>query len=81
MEGEPATSFSAVLRNAATGEEILNQEALSARTVEGGKAIVLSVPAVEMSPGTYEVEVRGEIPDEGLELLGRPMFEVLRADS
>jgi hypothetical protein len=81
MEGEPATSFSAVLRNAATGEEILNQEALSARTVEGGKAIVLSVPAAEMSPGTYEVEVRGEIPDEGLELLGRPMFEVLRADS
>lgn len=81
MEGEPATSFSAVLRNAATGEEVVNEEALAARTMNGGKAIVLSVPASEMSPGTYEVEVRGEIPDEGFELLGRPMFEVLRAGS
>lgn len=81
MEGEPATSFSAVLRNAATGEEVLHEEALAAQSVNGGKAIVLSVPAAEMSPGTYEVEVRGEIPDEGFELLGRPMFEVLRAES
>lgn len=81
MEGEPATSFSAVLRNAATGEEVLSEAALAARNVDGGKAIVLSVPAAEMSPGTYEVEVRGEIPDEGSELLGRPMFEVLRADA
>lgn len=80
MEGEPATSFSAILRNAVTGEEVLNEEALAARSMNGGKAIVLSVPAAEMSPGTYEVEVRGEIPDEGSELLGRPMFEVLRAD-
>lgn len=80
IEGEPATSFSAILRNAVTGEEILNKEALAARNVKGGKAIVLSVPAAEMSPGTYEVEVRGEIADEGSELLGRPMFEVLRAD-
>jgi hypothetical protein len=80
MEGEPATSFSAVLRNAVTGEEVLSEEALAARSMNGGKAIVLSVPAAEMSPGTYEVEVRGEIPDEGFELLGRPMFEVLRAD-
>lgn len=81
MEGEPATSFSAVLRKASTGEEVLNEEALAARTLNGGKAIVLSVPAAEMSPGTYEVEVRGEIPDEGFELLGRPMFEVLRIGS
>lgn len=81
MEGEPATSFSAVLRNAVTGEELLSEEAIAARSVHGGKAIVLSVPAAEMSPGTYEVEVRGEIPDEGSELLGRPMFEVLRADA
>lgn len=80
IEGEPATSFSAILRNAVTGEEVLNEEALAARNMNGGKAIVLSVPAAEMSPGTYEVEVRGEIPGEGLELLGRPMFEVLRAD-
>jgi hypothetical protein len=81
MQGEPATSFSTVLRNAVTGEEVLREEALAARNVKGGKAIVLSVPAAEMSPGTYEVEVRGEIPDEGSELLGRPMFEVLRADA
>jgi hypothetical protein len=81
MEGEPATSFSAVLRNAVTGEEVLSEEALAAQNMNGGKAIVLSVPAAEMSPGTYEVEVRGEIPDEGSELLGRPMFEVLRADA
>ncbi|HSN88036.1 MAG TPA: hypothetical protein VL025_14860 [Thermoanaerobaculia bacterium] len=71
---DPSTSFAAVLRNTGSGQEI-QREQLAAKKVDGGRALVLSVPAAKLEPGTYEVEVR--IPtSEGDELFGKPTFEV-----
>ncbi len=72
---EPSTSFAAILRNASTGEEIRREERLAAQEVGGEKMVVLSVPAADLAPGIFEVEVRGLTGEED-ELLGRPMFEV-----
>lgn len=74
LPGEPSTSFAAILRNASTGEEVRREERLAAQEVDGGDMIVLSVPAADLAPGTYEVEVRGNEEDE---LLGIPTFEVV----
>ncbi len=70
---EPATSFAAILRNASTGEEVRREERLAAQEVDGEKMVILSVPAADLVPGTYEVEVRGNEEDE---LLGKPTFEI-----
>jgi hypothetical protein len=75
LPDEPSTSFAAVLRNASTGEEIRREDQLAAREAGGQKMIVLSVPAADLAPGTYEVEVRGITNGED-ELLGKPTFEV-----
>jgi hypothetical protein len=75
LPGEPSTSFAAILRNAVTGAEIRHAERLAAKDVNGQKMVILSVPAADLAPGTYEVEVRGFAKDED-ELLGRPMFEI-----
>ncbi len=72
---EPSTSFAAVLRNASTEEEVRREEPLAAQEVDGRKMIILSVPAADLAPGTYEVEVRG-IANGEEELLGKPTFEV-----
>lgn len=71
---DPSTSFAAILRNAESGQEILREQ-LAAKKVYGGRALVLSVPAADLEPGTYEVEVRVATA-EGSELFGKPMFEV-----
>lgn len=73
---EPFTTFSAILQNASTGEEILREERIAAREVEGLRALVLSVPSTELEPGFYQIEVHGIAP-EGDDFLGRPMFEVV----
>jgi len=71
-QGERSTSFAATLQNASTGEQIRREERIAAKSVDGERTIVLSVPSAELSPGKYEIEIRGE----DNELLGRPMFEV-----
>jgi hypothetical protein len=75
LPGEPSTSFAAILRNASTGEEIRRAERLAAQEVDGQDMVILSVPAADLVPGTYEVEVRG-IENEEDQLLGKPTFEV-----
>lgn len=75
MPDEPSTSFAAILRNASTGEEIRREERLAAQKVDGQEMVILSVPAADLAPGTYEVEVRGITEDED-DLLGKPTFEV-----
>jgi hypothetical protein len=75
LPDEPSTSFAAILRNASTGDEIRRAERLAAKDVDGRKMVILSVPAADLAPGTYEVEVRGFSKDED-ELLGKPTFEV-----
>lgn len=71
---DPSASFAAALRNAESGQEI-QREQLAAKKVDGGRALVLSVPAEDLEPGIYEVEVR-VITSEGDELFGKPTFEV-----
>lgn len=71
---DPSTSFAAVLRNTESGKDI-QREQLAAKKVDGGRALVLSVPAEKLEPGTYEVEVR-MTTSEGDELFGKPTFEV-----
>jgi hypothetical protein len=73
LPDEPFTSFAAILRNASTGDEIRREEGLAAKDVDGQKMVVLSVPAADLTPGTYEVEVRKNEEDE---LLGLPTFEI-----
>lgn len=71
---DPSASFAAILRNAESGQEI-RREQLAAKQVDGGRALVLSVPAADLEPGIYEVEVR-VTTSEGEELFGKPTFEV-----
>jgi len=74
--GETSTSFTAVLRDAGTGAEILARQGITAKDVHGRRTIVLSVSSVKLRPGSiYEIEVRGTGP-RGDDLLGRPMFNV-----
>jgi hypothetical protein len=75
LPGEPSTSFAAILRNASTGDEIRRAERLTAQEVDGQDMVILSVPAADLGPGTYEVEVRG-IENNEDQLLGKPTFEV-----
>lgn len=71
---DPSTPFAVTLRDAES-QEAIQQEELTARRVDGGRALVLSVPADRLTPGTYEVEVRTTTA-EGSELFGKPIFEV-----
>jgi len=73
LPGEPSTSFAAILRNASTGDEIRRAERLAAQDADGEKMVVLSLPAADLAPGNYEIELRGE----GDELVGNPTFEVV----
>lgn len=73
LPDEPFTSFAATLRNASTGDEIRREEGLAAKDVDGRKMVILSVPAADLTPGTYEVEVRKNEEDE---LLSLQTFEI-----
>ncbi len=69
--GERSTFFAVTLQNASTGRPIQHEQRIE-KDPEGDRAIVLSVPSTELSPGKYEIEIR----DEDKDLLGHPVFEV-----
>lgn len=76
QEGEPFTTFSVILQNASTGEEVRQEERIDARKVDGRRAVVLSLPSTELNPGTYEIKIYG-ITSEEDELVGQRTFEVV----
>jgi len=69
--GEPSTSFKVTLQNASTAKSVRHEMRIE-KDPDGARTIVLTVSPAELSPGTYEIEIRGDEND----LLGRPMFEV-----
>ncbi|HEX7184088.1 MAG TPA: hypothetical protein VF756_19820 [Thermoanaerobaculia bacterium] len=78
-EGEEAISFQAELLDATTDEEILTWERIEARDLgEGKAALFVEIPAAELPPGKYAINVRGLTPDGESDLLGKPVFVVAR---
>lgn len=71
---EPITLVAATLRNVSTEEVLQRVRRTAPKYVNGQRMVVLTVPANELIPGTYEIEVLRLAPEE--DLLGRPTFEV-----
>ncbi len=76
-EGDHYQTHRAVLQTA-EGHEILNQTGLSARRISGGKAVILSVPVRVLTPGDYELQLRGLVASGTSEDIGYYYFRVIK---
>lgn len=74
---EDFESFHADVRNQGTGETVWERGQLEPRQFEWGKALILEVPAQDLTSGRYEVAVTGRTKDLTEELEPEE-FEVVR---
>ena len=74
---ETYKSYAVDLRTVA-GRPIWTRDSLPARSTGGGRSIRLTVPASALTPGTYELRLKGKTETNVVEDVGFYYFEVLK---
>lgn len=75
--GDEYKSYRAELRTTG-GNVVWSREGLQAQSVGGGKAVVVSLPVVQLNSGEYELTLRARNSSRGLEDIGYYYFSVLK---
>ena len=74
---EPYKTFQVELRNQ-DGRQVWTRDILTARHTRSGKTISLTVPATVLSPGQYELTLKGAINGKTTEEVGYYYFDVVK---
>jgi hypothetical protein len=75
--GDEYASYQAIIQTMA-GEELLNRSGLRARATKLGQTVSLPLPANRLSPGEYELTLRGVNADGQIEDVGFYYFNVTK---
>lgn len=74
---EDYKSYAVDLRTVA-GHPVWTRDGLRARTARGGRSIRLTLPATALTPGQYELRLKGKTATDVVEDVGFYYFEVLK---